>query len=221
MSPDSPVILVEKTYGRGYASLVTACEYPGARGLEKLCRLLIRASLSSETEQELCKATGTPKLYYSVFEGSGKEKTIYLLNTDYTNPVKAAVLNGEQQVSLEIESCDMKVVYVEGDNIYVTLDITMQGNIGEINCKTQHDMHDLLFLHSVEQAVAQEVSQNAQDSWKFQQQLGVDIPNVKARFKGYHPFEWKKIKDRWEKIYPTIPLIVSVNVNIRGVGEHD
>jgi spore germination protein KC len=97
----------------------------------------------------------------------------------------------------------------------------MQGNIGEINCKVSHDMHDVPFLHSVEQAVAREVEQNVQEFWTFQQRLGIDIPRVKARLKGYHPFAWKKIEDRWAEIYPSIPLIVSVNVNIRAVGEHD
>jgi len=128
----------------------------------------------------------------------------------------------EQEIVYELFQHDTKLIpHIEGDAIYFTLDITMQGNIGEIDCTVKHDMHDFSFLHSIEQAVAQEVSQNAQDTWKFQQQLGVDIPNTKARFKGRHPFEWKKIKDRWEEIYPTIPLITSVNVNIRGIGEHD
>ena len=128
----------------------------------------------------------------------------------------------EQEIVYELFQHDTKLApHIDGDTIYFTLDVTMQGNIGESNCKTKHDMHDLAFLHSVEQAIAQEVAQNVRDSWEFQQQLGVDIPNVKAIFKGYHPFEWKKIKDRWEDIYPTIPLIVSVNVNIRGVGEHN
>ena len=128
----------------------------------------------------------------------------------------------EQEIVYELFQHDTKLSpHIEGDTIYFTLDITMQGNIGEITCTVQHDMHDALFLHSVEQAVAQEVEQNVRDCWEFQQRLGVDIPNAKARVKGYHPFEWKKIKDRWEDIYPTIPLAISVNVNIRGRGEHD
>ena len=128
----------------------------------------------------------------------------------------------EQEIVYELFQHDTKLTpHIEGDTIYFTLDITMQGNIGEMNCTGTHDMHDLLFLHSIEQAIAQEVSQNAQDYWAFQQKLGVDIPHAKARLKRYHPYEWKKITDRWEEIYPTIPLIVSVNVNIRGVGEHD
>jgi spore germination protein KC len=128
----------------------------------------------------------------------------------------------EQEIVYELFQHDTKLSpYSEGDTVYFTLDITMQGNIGEINCTASHDRRDFAFLHRVEQAVAEEVAQNVRDYWEFQQQLGVDIPRAKARFKGYHPFEWKKIKDRWEEIYPTIPLVISVNVNIRGVGEHD
>ncbi|MBP2629819.1 MAG: germination protein, Ger(x)C family [Firmicutes bacterium] len=128
----------------------------------------------------------------------------------------------EQEIVYELFKHDTKLTpHIEGDNIYFTLDITMQGNIGEINCAAEHDIHDVQFLHSIEEAIAQEVSKNAQDCWVFQQDLGVDIPNAKGRFKAYHPFEWKKIKDRWDEIYPTIPLIVSVNVSVRGTGEHD
>lgn len=128
----------------------------------------------------------------------------------------------EQEIVYELFQHETKLTpHIEGDNIYFTLDITMQGNIGEINCAAEHDIHDVQFLHSIEEAIAQEVSESAQTCWTFQQGLGVDIPNAKLRFKAYHPFEWEKIKDRWDEIYPTIPLIVSVNVNVRGTGEHD
>lgn len=111
--------------------------------------------------------------------------------------------------------------HIENEQAYFTLDITMEGNIGEINCQTKHDMHDMAFLHRIEEEIAKEVEQNVQDAWAYQQQLGVDIVNTKGRLKGAHPFDWKKIQDRWEDIFPTIPVIVSVNVKIRGVGEHD
>lgn len=128
----------------------------------------------------------------------------------------------DQQIVYELFNHDTKLTpHIEGGTIYFTLDIAMQGNVGEVNCAAKHDIHDLQFLHSIEELIAKEVSQNAQDCWTFQQGLGIDIPNAKGRFKAYHPFEWKKIKDRWEEIYPTIPLIVSANVNVRGTGEHD
>lgn len=148
-------------------------------------------------------------------------KFIYGTERSAVIPVKCPI-HPNQEIVYELFNHDTKLTsHIEGYNIYFTLDITMQGNIGEIDCLVQHDVHDFNFLHSVEQAVAQEVSQNVQDTWAFEQQQGIDIPNVKARLKGYHPFEWKRIKDRWEEIYPAIPLIVSVNVNIGGIGEHN
>jgi Ger(x)C family germination protein len=148
-------------------------------------------------------------------------KFIYGTEKSAVIPVKCP-LHPDDEVVFELFKHETKLVpHIEGENIYFTLDITMQGNIGELSCKSQHNMHDYAFLHSVEQAVAAEVSQNAQETWKFEQQLGIDTYNIKARVKGYHPFAWKKIEDRWAEIYPSIPLIVSVNVNIRAVGEHD
>ena len=128
----------------------------------------------------------------------------------------------DEVVVFELFKNDTKLIpHIDGDNVYLTLDIAMRGNIGELNDVIKHDINDMEFLHLMEQAIAEVVARNVQDSWAFQQRLGVDIPNVKARFKGYHPFDWKKIEDRWEQIFPTIPLIVSVNVTIMGIGEHD
>lgn len=128
----------------------------------------------------------------------------------------------DKEIVFELFKHDTKLrAQMEGDQIYCVLDITMYGNIGEINCIAKHDVNDSNFLHRIEQSVAQEVSQNVRDYWEFQQQLKVDIPNIKARFKGSHPIKWEEVKDRWDEIYPTIPLVTSINVNIRGVGEHD
>jgi len=128
----------------------------------------------------------------------------------------------EHEIVYELFQHDTKLVpHIEGDIIYFTLDITMQGNIGEITCTTKHNVHDVQFWHHVEEALAQEVTKNVLDFWEFEQRLGVDITNVKGKVKGEHPFEWEKNKDRWVELYPTIPLIVSVNVNIRSFGEHD
>ncbi|MCE5285766.1 MAG: Ger(x)C family spore germination protein [Pelosinus sp.] len=148
-------------------------------------------------------------------------KFIYGTEKSAVIPVKCPI-HPDDEVVFELFKHETKIVpHIEGENIYFTLAITMQGNIGEFDCKYQHNLHDYAFLHSVEQAIAAEVSQNAQETWKFEQQLGIDTYNVKTTLKGYHPFEWQKIKDRWEEIYPSVPLIVSVNVTIRAVGEHD
>ncbi|MBP2655081.1 MAG: germination protein, Ger(x)C family [Firmicutes bacterium] len=147
----------------------------------------------------------------------------YILGTE-----KSAIISTNcpehpnSEISYELFKHDTKLVpHIDGNNIYFTLDITMRGNIGEVNCPTSHNLHDSVFLHKIEQGIAQQVSKNVMDTWEFNQHLGLDLFNIKARLKGYHPFEWAKIKNRWEEIYSTIPLIVSVNVIIMGTGEHD
>ena len=37
---------------------------------------------------------------------------------------------------------------------------------------------------------------------------------------GYYPREWSAIKNRWDEIYPTVPLYVNTEVTLNGLGEH-
>jgi spore germination protein KC len=104
--------------------------------------------------------------------------------------------------------------------IYFTLDISMWGTAGEVMCARYHDVNKPSFLRQMEQLVAQEVKLNTLHTMQVLQQKGVDSANLRGKLKAYQPKEWKKIKERWEEVYPTISLQPSVNVVIRGVGEH-
>ncbi|HHV86270.1 MAG TPA: Ger(x)C family spore germination protein, partial [Petrimonas sp.] len=107
----------------------------------------------------------------------------------------------------------------EGDNIYFTLDIYMRGNIGEVQCPS-HDTKNPDYIRKLEVLFAEEVKRNVLYSLGVCQKLGVDAPRFAGKLKAYKPKIWAKIKDRWDEIYPTVPLVVSVNVTIRNIGEH-
>jgi spore germination protein KC len=110
--------------------------------------------------------------------------------------------------------------HVEGDSIYFTLDIAMRGNLGEATCALEHNTTGRQYQDDARQMFAQEVKRNIEYGRKTAQDLGVDVLNYSRLLKAKEPKTWEKIKDRWDEIFPTIPLIVSVNITILNVGEH-
>lgn len=128
------------------------------------------------------------------------------------------------QMAFELYQDDTKFTpHVEGGNIYFTLDLKMYGNLGEIQGNIgEENTLDPAFIHQLELAFAEEIKQNILHSDHFfRQEMGVDcISKFAAKMKAHEPVVWEQVKDQWDEICPSIPLIVSVNVSIRGVGSH-
>ncbi|MCX7780136.1 MAG: Ger(x)C family spore germination protein [Negativicutes bacterium] len=109
---------------------------------------------------------------------------------------------------------------VKGEQVFFQLDINMTGNIGEISCSRHHCSLDPEYRRKAELLFAEEVRRNVLYAQEACQELGIDVLNFGFKLKAYQPKTWAKIKDRWDEIYPTVPMTVSVNVHIRNVGEH-
>ncbi|QJW45768.1 Ger(x)C family spore germination protein [bacterium BFN5] len=126
--------------------------------------------------------------------------------------------------TFELFQHDTKLTpHVEGDNIYFTLDIYMIGNIGEMQrCPGEgHKATDAKFLREMEVAFAEEVERNVLHAWHTNQEYQVDVLAAGTALKSYEPKTWEKVKDNWDEIFATVPLIPSVNVTIRGSGERN
>lgn len=110
---------------------------------------------------------------------------------------------------------------VEGDNVYFVLDITMWGNIGEYQAADRLvRINDPEFIHKIEVKTAQEVKRIVLYAKDMCQSHGVDILTFGTKLSKEEPKTWAKVKDRWDEIFPYVPLVVSVNVVIEQVGEH-
>jgi spore germination protein KC len=110
---------------------------------------------------------------------------------------------------------------VEGDNISFNIDIAMRGNLDEVQCQGKHDTTSPEYLKKAQQLIAEEVKKNIAHSLAVSQSTGVDLLYFKESLKAYEPKIWDKIKDRWDEVYPTLPVNVSVNAAIIDVGEHE
>lgn len=111
-------------------------------------------------------------------------------------------------------------VHADGDNIYFTANIAMRGNIGEGTCSLLHDPDDPKFLNRLTDALSQEVNRNIQYAVAECQRLGVDDLAFSNHLKAYEPKIWASVKDRWDEVFPTIPVYVNTRISITNQGEH-
>jgi len=125
-------------------------------------------------------------------------------------------------IAFELFRHNTKLIpHLDGENIYFTLDITMTGNLGEVQCGLKHDMMDAGEIHKIETLVAEEVKRNVLYTFHTYQGLKMDGSGLDAKLKAYEPLVWEKVKDRWDdEVFPKVSLIVSVNVVIENIGEH-
>ncbi|HEY3424772.1 MAG TPA: Ger(x)C family spore germination protein [Negativicutes bacterium] len=116
-------------------------------------------------------------------------------------------------ISYELFRHDTKMMpQVEGDQIFFTVDIRMEGNISENQCNRQADIHNPETIHNLERLFAEEVKNNIVYAYRSYQTLGVDGFDFAAKLKAHKPKVWSKVKGNWEEVLPTIPLVISVNV---------
>lgn len=143
---------------------------------------------------------------------------------------KSAIITAEipeqpgHQVIFELYRHDTKFrPHVENGTIYYTLDISMYGNIGELEGDIEKDnTMDPQYIRKLEKVFAEEIERNVLYAEKiFKKELRVDSVNLYAgKLQAYEPDTWEQVKDQWDEIYPTIPLVISVNVSIRNIGSH-
>lgn len=110
--------------------------------------------------------------------------------------------------------------HVEGDRVWFTLDIAMRGNIGEVQCHQMHDTMSPEYQFEAQELFAAEVKRNVEHALAVSQRLGWEMFYFKRNLQAYRPKDWERIKDRWDDIYPTMPVEVKVRVSILNVGEH-
>ena len=130
-------------------------------------------------------------------------------------------IHPEETVVFEMFQQETTVTpHINGEQISFKIDVAMRGNIGEISCSGDHDATEKAFMDKAEAMFAQEVQQNIEYALKVMQKSGVDDAGFARRLKAYEPKTWDKVKDRWDEVFPTIPLTTTVRVSIQNTGEH-
>lgn len=111
--------------------------------------------------------------------------------------------------------------HVTENQLYFTLDVEMLGNLAEAQgCQKEHNPMDAEELKKMEQAAAKAVEEYVTHTWYIQQQMGEDLTAAENKVKAYEPELWQAVKEHWNEKIKEVPLVVSVNITIRNIGEH-
>lgn len=110
--------------------------------------------------------------------------------------------------------------HVEGDRVWFTLSVAMRGNLDEVQCGHQHDTLATEYLDKAQKLAAAEVERNIRHSLAVAQRQGWELFYFQRSLQAFKHKDWARLKDRWEEIYPTVPVEVKVRVSIINVGEH-
>ena len=102
---DMPAV-IENRVGSGVATLFTSINYPGNQAVYYTYRAIVREIISASARECDIKVIGSDRVRYSVYEGN----KLYLLNTDYDMPVKVKILYGQNDMTIELDSLELRSV---------------------------------------------------------------------------------------------------------------
>ncbi|HWR09445.1 Ger(x)C family spore germination protein [Sporomusa sp.] len=179
-----------------------------------------------EMEDNIVKSSGVALFKQDKFVGYADEQAVagikFIRATEKSAIITVLGDNPDEVVAFELFMHDTRLAaHVDGDNIYFTLDINMQGNLGEYQAPGQiKGAADPAFIRRIEVKTAAEVKRIVLYAKDTCQSRGSDVLNFSTKLKAYHPQTWAKVKDHWDELFPYIPLVVSVNVVINQIGEH-
>lgn len=99
----------------------------------------------------------------------------------------------------------------------LTIDLHLRGSM--INMNRPLPITDPVMLGQLERAAADHIEEHVKESLAyFQHGLKVDVAGYSDYLSRYHPNEWKRIKNEWTNVYPSIPIKVNVVVSIFTIG---
>ncbi|MDQ0916090.1 Ger(x)C family spore germination protein [Paenibacillus sp. V4I5] len=95
----------------------------------------------------------------------------------------------------------------------LAIDLHFRGKM--VNMNRSLPVADPVTLRQLERAAAEHIEESLKESLAyFQNELKVDVVGFSDYFSQHDPNEWKRIKNEWTNVYPSIPIKVNVDVNI-------
>lgn len=133
--------------------------------------------------------------------------------------VKSYHEDNKQPIVYEVKSMKSNIdTKVAGDQISFHVSIKSKGRLVE-EWLNNNEPVDPAFKKEAEEGSKKEVRRLTDKALKkIQKQYGTDVLGFGKQFSIQHPRKWEKIKDRWEEIFPEIPITVSIDMEITEYG---
>ncbi len=144
--------------------------------------------------------------------------SVWLMGTGQGGLVKS-YNEDRQPLVYEVKGMKSKITTkVAGDDFSFHVRIESNGRLIEEFSNTNETI-DSAFRKQVEEATEKEVGRlTGLALKKVQKKYGIDVLGFGKQFSIQHPRKWEKIKDRWEEIFPDIPITVSIDIEITEYG---
>jgi spore germination protein KC len=114
--------------------------------------------------------------------------------------------------SLITEVKPSKKVEIYGDKITANITVNISGRISEVNCDFYLDKPESIDLLS--DKASKEVERLINTTINKSKKLNTDIFGVERMIYQTNYKYWKKIKDKWDEIYPKVEFKVKVNTRL-------
>lgn len=185
-------------------------------------------TISTKKEQnkesrKLPKISGIAIIHKNKMVGTmsdGEKRGILWLRNelrDYTVTFKPNGSKGE--VSIKQKSAHIKMTPIIHNNKWkMTVKIKTEGTV--VQNGTNLNISDPVIAQRLEQAFEDDIKKRIHLAInKVQKELNADILGFAKEFHRKYPKQWKKEKNNWDEIFPTIEVMVKVEAHIRNEGE--
>ncbi|OKP95457.1 Ger(x)C family spore germination protein [Paenibacillus sp. P46E] len=126
----------------------------------------------------------------------------------YNGTVSAQTLKSRVKVSTVMKNGNPQASV----SFHTTVRVTANDSRLDLNKVEDKKNIEELFSNNVKARIEQMVSH-------LQKELKSDVLGIGDEVHVEHPYEWKKIKDQWNDIFPDVPVSIKVDVDIERMGK--
>jgi len=138
------------------------------------------------------------------------------------NEVKGGMINvasssGDGTVSLEITRAKSKMTpVIQADTILIKIDIKAEGIVNSQSGSENIASPDIVF--SLEKKLSAEIGKEIMAALKTARDLNSDIFGFGDSIYWKYPSEWKKLKMKWDEVFPDVEVALNIDTKLRSTG---
>jgi spore germination protein KC len=121
----------------------------------------------------------------------------------------------KNRISFEIYKSSAKVESKKINGKFsITLNVKESGNLAEAAC-VKNEINPRT-ISKLENLLAKQIEKEIKEALSKSHQLGTDVFGFGEKIHRDYPEDWKKMKGKWNEIYPAIPVDIHVDCHITG-----
>jgi len=204
-------------------------ESPTVRLIDFIRRLMNKTTapiaplirVTSDGNEKTVEVFGTAVFKHDKLVGElNKRETrglLWVINKVKGGMIDVAVPSGDGTVSLEIMRAKSKMTpVIQDDTILIKLDIKAEGIINSQS--GSEDITSPVHVASLEKELSAEIRKEIIAALKTAKDLNSDIFGFGESIYWKYPSEWKKLKMKWDEVFPDIEVALNIDTTLRSTG---